>query len=143
MAARPAAQPGAPNQRDHCGILRRAPDGAWPGREPGAASRPRASKRWTAECIDFLQSPRCRLSSSECAAQPGSSTPVSRGRAERVREGLDEADQAPEPTSAGLPVAALERAERRLEAGPDGSLVHQGVVRITCASTGRRPAASR
>src|SRR6185436_9720827 len=91
-----------------------------------------------ADRTHLSQSPRCRLSFSECALQGGSSTPISRQGAppRRSANGCTKPMEPPAPIMAvSLPKPALSARRAASKAGPSGSVVHQGVVPLSLAVT--------
>src|SRR6185436_2574830 len=88
--------------------------------------------------MHFLKSPRWRLSFSEWALQGGSSTPVSRQGAppRRSEKGCTNPIDPPAPIMAASFLNPALRARRAASnAGPSGSVVHQGVLPLILAVT--------
>src|SRR5687767_11459556 len=91
-----------------------------------------------ADRMHLAQSPRCRLSFSECALQGGSSTPIRRHGAppSRSAKGCTKPMDPPAPIMAVSFLKPAFNARRAAsKAGPSGSVVHQGVVPLTLAVT--------
>src|SRR6266516_2963924 len=91
-----------------------------------------------ADRMTLRQSPRWRLSFSECALHGGSSTPIRRPGAppSMSAKGCTKQIDPPAPIIAvSLPNPAFSARRAASNAGPSGSVVHHGVVPLSLAVT--------